>query len=108
MTTIVQTAVLLAVKPLDFADKKTGEMIRGVKLVLARPSENPRYEGYGMSIFDLLHLGDEGLAKAPSFIQQAAGLYMRYVDVECDILLSGNRTRFIPLSIAAAVHKEAA
>lgn len=102
MSTIDQQGVLLTVKPLDFVDKETGEVVKGVQLILCRPSENPMYEGYGMTVFKLVHFGEEGFAKVQRFIEQARGLYMRSVLVSCLPVLSGSKLRLVPLDISPA------
>jgi len=102
MASLTQTGILLSIRPLDFVNKENGEEIKGVKVILARPSENPQYDGYGMVVFDLMHIGVEGLSKVPNLVRQSSGLFLRPVNVECDLQMTGKRVKLIPLSIASA------
>lgn len=102
MAQVYQDGILLGIRPLDFVDKKTGEVVQGVKLVLARPADDEKYEGVGYTIFDLKHMGSEGLSSYSRFKSQCDKLFMQAVRVECDMIPGGKSFRLKPLSVSLA------
>lgn len=102
MANVIETGVLLGIRPLDFVNKQTGEAIKGVKIVMARPAREPQYDGYGMTVYDLNLMGDTALSKTNQFLEQSKGLFMKLVDVHCEMVLSGKRQKLFPISISVA------
>jgi len=100
MANCVQEGILINIRALDFPDKKTGEVVKALKLTLARPVTNPQYEGFGYVLFDLVHYGEVGLKKYGDFMIQAKDLILESVKVDCDLIPNGKSLKLIPLSIS--------
>lgn len=98
----IEKAVLLTVKPVDFVARDTGQEFKGCKIILCRPSHDVKFEGYGMHVYYLRVPGSEGLALANQFNTQANGLYMRSVDIECELRQYGKKWEPYPMSIRGA------
>lgn len=102
MTQVVDTNILLNVRPLSFTDKSTGEIIKGVKFFMMRPAFDHKFDGYGFVVYERKLMGDEAYDKAPFFLEQAKNLYGELVDMTCEVVSTGNRTAYYPISIAPA------
>lgn len=99
---IEQRGVILNIKPLHFTDKSTGELVRGLKVILGRPASEDRheYDGFGYVPFDLRDISPAGLTRASSLIEQVKDCWLQEVVVDCEVDLSNSRfPRFKPISI---------
>ncbi len=101
MAIIGETAILLNVAAVEFTNEKTGELVRGVTITLCRQAEDAKYEGVGYYSYKLKDFGEQGYRKAAQFLEQAKGLYMKPVTVDCEMRI-GAKTRLIPVAIHAA------
>lgn len=100
MANCVQEGILINIRALDFPDRKTGEVIKALKVTLARPVADPQREGFGYVLFDLVHFGEIGFKKYGDFMKQGKDLILEPVKVDCDLIPNGKSLKLIPLSIS--------
>lgn len=101
---MIESALLLNVKLVDFPDRKTGEQVTGFQVVLGRPSRDVRYEGNGIYIYKFYDFsGMDAYRRGQAFIQQSNGLYLKTCNIQCDeVTVKGGLRRLIPLEVSHA------
>ena len=99
----VEKGILLTVKPMDFVARDTGQVFQGCKIFLCRPATDPQFEGWGMHVYFLRVPGIDGLKMAEDFNKQANGLYMRSVEIDCELRQMGRSWAPIPNHIRGAL-----
>jgi len=103
MGTMVEEGILIQVRGIDFEDKQqSGKRVQGVKIVLARPSHDPEFEGEGFVPFDLADYSPIGLRLLGKLQDEARDLYLQPVLVTCETIRTGKFTKYLPRSISVA------
>lgn len=102
MAIVDEIGLLFNVKPIDFKDKETQERKVGSSVLLLVPAQDPRYDGFGFRVVKLMELSQSAFERFPALQEQAAGLFLHKVRVQCDMQRRGNYTSLSPLSISSA------
>ena len=102
MTQLVDTNILLNVRPMCFTNKDTGEIVKGIKFFMMRPALNEEFDGYGFVVYERRLMGESAYKEAAYFLEQARNLYGKVIDMTLEVVPTGNRNAYYPLSIAPA------
>lgn len=97
-----QPGILVGIRGMNFTARDTGEVVKGLKLILLKECKDPVRDGYGYLPFDLTDMSQAGLDRVPALAQACRDWYLQEVLVGCDVDLSYKRVRFIPREIRLA------
>lgn len=101
MSNLIQHASILSgLRPLDFTNKETGELVRGFTLNLLRPCKDSKYEGFGYWSYSMTSIGDDAYRLLPELIRASKDLFLHPVIISCEMDFRGKLFRPIPVSLS--------